>query len=349
VALSGVDKVVSKTATLMDADTVRPGVIAYPIRPMKFSVAPIVAYSVKCKNGADLPAFNTGLQKLAKADSLVQIRFDDTTKETLIVGSGELHLEILLGDLKTLAKGIELVVGKPSVSLRETCVSVGAPNMCKSSNKHNRVHVIASPLPEAVVEQMERGEAPRVDKKLWAAGYSVSDAAECGFNQLLDESKAVEYLFESKGPFVDAFKRLSQNGPLCGEQVRGVQLGIQDAKLHADRAHRGGGELMEMSRRAFSGAIMLASPRLMEPMLRVSIEAPSSMGGIIYGFIAQRRGLVVHEEPREGLPLSIWTAIVPAIEAFGLDSKGFPLDLLFTLLLTVFFFQQRWITCCHKR
>lgn len=337
IALQGIDKVISKTGTVMDAEQQK-GTIPHPIKPMKFTVTPIVAYSVRPKNGSDLPAFNVGLQKLAKQDSLVQIRFDELTKETLIVGSGELHLEVLLGDLKQLAKGIDLVIGKPSVSLRETIVATGPVSLAKSSNKHNRAFVVASPLPEHVLKEMDANESSgtgakaALDKKVWCAGYSVQEQAECGPNMLVDETRAVDYLSESKGPFIDSFKRWSQTGPLCGEQVRGVQLALTDAKLHADRVHRGAGELEQMARRAYSGALLQAEPRLMEPMLRISIEAPSNMAGLLYGFVAQRRGVVVQEEPREGLPLSIITAIVPALESFGLDAalreatsgEGFP-------------------------
>lgn len=222
---------------------------------------------------------------------------------------------------QALAKNIELVIGKPSVSLRETVLATSEPALAKSSNKHNRAFVVASPLDAETLKRMENNEpTARADKKVWAAGNSVQEQAECGLNVLLDATKAVDYLAESKGPFVDSFKRWSQAGPLCGEQVRGVQVALQDAKLHADRPHRSAAELMEMSRRAYSGAMLTAHPRLCEPMLRVSIEAPSSMAGVLYGFVAQRRGVVVQEEPREGLPLTIVTAIVPAIEAFGMDA-----------------------------
>jgi translation elongation factor EF-G len=100
-----------------------------------------------------------------------------------------------------------------------------------------------------------------------------------------------------------------------------VQLALQDVKLHADRAHRGAGELEPMCRRAFSGAVLLSGPRICEPILRVSIEAPSSMSGVVRQLVASLRGRVELEEPRAGLPLSIITAMVPAIEAFGMDAK----------------------------
>jgi elongation factor 2 len=219
VALQGIDKVCSKSATLVDdlsrvsrgAAVDAPPPPLFPIKQMRFTVAPIVAYSVRPKNGADLPAFNQGLHKLAKMDSLVQIRFDEATKETLVVGSGELHMEVLLGDLKELAKGIELVVGEPSVSLRETVVATTRDvALAKSSNKHNRVFVTAGPLSEATLLSMEESAGtsrrPNADKKLWCSGFTAQEQAECGLNQLVDETKAVDYLSESKGPFVDAFK-----------------------------------------------------------------------------------------------------------------------------------------------
>ena len=93
-------------------------------------------------------------------------------------------------------------------------------------------------------------------------------------------------------------------------------------------------------------AVLLASPRICEPILRVSIEAPSSMSGVVRQLVppllflfliiksiiihhssflpcqvASLRGRVELEEPRPGQPLCFITAMVPAIEAFGMDAK----------------------------
>ncbi len=78
--------------------------------------------------------------------------------------------------------------------------ATGPVALAKSSNKHNRAFVTASPLPEEAVRSMEANAAnPRNnDKKVWAAGYSVQEQAECGVNQLVDETHGVDYLSESK-------------------------------------------------------------------------------------------------------------------------------------------------------
>lgn len=70
VCLAGIDKFISRSATLVDEDATE----AARVREMKFTVAPVVAVSVRPKSQADLEKFKKGLQKLAKVDQLVKVR-----------------------------------------------------------------------------------------------------------------------------------------------------------------------------------------------------------------------------------------------------------------------------------
>lgn len=67
---------------------------------MKYSVSPVVRVAVKPKNQADLPKLIAGMARLAKSDPLVQCINDEETGENIIAGSGELHVEICINDLK---------------------------------------------------------------------------------------------------------------------------------------------------------------------------------------------------------------------------------------------------------
>lgn len=65
IGLVGVDNYLVKSGTISDFDE------AHNIRPMKYSVSPVVRIAVKAKNPQDLPKLIQGLQSLAKADSLI--------------------------------------------------------------------------------------------------------------------------------------------------------------------------------------------------------------------------------------------------------------------------------------
>ena len=129
---------------------------------MKYSVSPVVRVAVNAKNPADLPKFVSGLIKMSKADPLVQVI--NTETEHIICGSGELHLEICLKDLVEDYAKVEITKSDPVVPYKET-VTAKSSQICmaKSPNKHNRLYVIAEPLNEDLVVEIENGNIRAAD------------------------------------------------------------------------------------------------------------------------------------------------------------------------------------------
>ena len=93
IGLVGVDKYLVKSGTISTNEH------AYNIRPMKYTVAPVVRVAVKPKHVVDLPKLIEGLKNLAKSDPLV-LCTTEPTGEHIIAGSCELHIEICLKDLE---------------------------------------------------------------------------------------------------------------------------------------------------------------------------------------------------------------------------------------------------------
>ena len=73
VALMGIDEYLVKTGTIGNVD-----IQSYPIRCMKYSVAPIFRVAVKPKNPADLQRLQKGLTKLTKSDPLLKVDLEET-------------------------------------------------------------------------------------------------------------------------------------------------------------------------------------------------------------------------------------------------------------------------------
>ena len=161
-SLVGVDEAILKQGTITTSK------IAHTIRSMKYSVSPVVRIAVNAKNPADLPKLVSGLQKMSKADPLVQVI--NTETEHIICGSGELHLEICLKDLVDDYAKIEITKSDPVVPYKET-VTTKSSQICmaKSPNKHNRLYVVAEPLNEDLVKEIEDGNIkPSDDYKITA-------------------------------------------------------------------------------------------------------------------------------------------------------------------------------------
>ena len=268
-ALVGVDEAILKQGTISTSAQ------AHTIRSMKYSVSPVVRVAVNAKNPADLPKLVSGLIKMSKADPLVQVI--NTETEHIICGSGELHLEICLKDLVEDYAKVEITKSDPVVPYKET-VTAKSSQICmaKSPNKHNRLYVIAEPLNEDLVVEIENGNIRAADdlkvtartlidkyewdqhdaKKLWVFGPDQS-----GPNFLIDQTKAVQYLNEIRDSMEGAFQNVTKEGVLAEENLRGVRFGIQDVELHNDAIHRGGGQIIPTARRVYYACQMTATPR----------------------------------------------------------------------------------------
>lgn len=96
-----------------------------------------------------------GLKRLAKSDPMVQCIIEESG-EHIIAGAGELHLEICLKDLEEDHACIPIKKSDPVVSYRET-ISEQSNQMClsKSPNKHNRLFMMACPMPDGLAEDID--------------------------------------------------------------------------------------------------------------------------------------------------------------------------------------------------
>ena len=323
--LVGVDEAILKQGTITTS------LNAHTIRSMKYSVSPVVRVAVNAKNPADLPKLVSGLLKMSKADPLVQVI--NTETEHIICGSGELHLEICLKDLIEDYAKIEIVKSDPSVPYKET-VTEKSSQICmsKSPNKHNRLYVIAEPLDEDLVKEIENGNIKSSDdskqisrtlidkyqwdqhdaKKLWVFGPD-----QMGPNFLVDQTKAVQYLTEIRDSMESAFQNVVKEGVLAEENLRGVRFNIQDVELHNDSIHRGGGQIIPTARRVYYASEITATPRYQEPIYLCNISTPQDVMNGIYQCFSQRRGVVFNEESVQGTPLLEVKAYLPVSESFG--------------------------------
>jgi elongation factor 2 len=296
VALVGVDAYLLKSGTISTSD------VAHNIKQMKFSVSPVVRVAVEVKNNSDLPKLIEGLKRLSKSDPMVQI-YTEESGENIIAGAGELHLEICLKDLQEdFMKGAEIVISEPVVSYRET-VKTESDQVClsKSPNKHNRLHCKAEPMDPEMQQEIEDSKIvpnpkePKdqtkymadkfefiVDpKRLWAFGPDTR-----GANLLVDETSGVSYLQEIKESVNAGFQWATKEGPLCGENCRGVILKLLDVTLHADSIHRGMGQIMPTTRRVMFASMYTAEATLMEPYYLAEIAVPQEDTGGCYFMLA---------------------------------------------------------------
>merc|ERR1719305_1609437 len=326
VALGGVDQFILKSGTLSTFED------SHNIADMKYSVSPVVKVAVKPKDGKDLPKLVEGLKKLSKSDPLVVCTTEESG-EHVIAGCGELHVEICLKDLREEYAQCDFSVGDPVVAYRETVTNESSQTcLAKSPNKHNRLYVLAEPMPDELSNDIESGEAgPKADAKertkllkekyewdatdatrIWAWGPENE-----GANMVVDKTQGVQYLLEIKEHVASAFQWISKEGPLCEENMRSVRFNLMDVTMHADSIHRGAGQIAPPMRRVAFAALMTGKPTLQEPVFLVEITCPRDAMSGVYNCMNLRRGCIFEENAREGTPLLQVKAYLPVAESFG--------------------------------
>lgn len=320
--IAGVEKYVLKTGTFLSSEN------SYPLHNMTYSVHPVVRVAVEPGKPSELPKLTEALRRLSLTDSIVQCKTDESTGENIIGAAGELHMEIVLNDLQGFLKNCApLKIGEPVVSYCETIskdsleLTNGKSTLTKSPNKHNRLFMSCEPLDKEQIENIENKDfsefTNQYKRRLFCFGPEGT-----GPNLVVDQTSGVQNMQEIKDHCTAAFQWASSEGALCGEPLRGIQFNINDATLHADAIHRGGGQIIPACRRGVLGAQLSAGPRLLEPIFVVEIRVPKVNSGGVYSTLLQNRGSIVSEEAEAGnSSQSIIKAYLPVAASFGITAK----------------------------
>ena len=341
VLLEGVDASVSKTATIVEEfPAPGDGEEAYAFRALRFDNRSVVKIATEPLNPSDLPKMVEGLRSINKSYPAAVTKVEESGEHT-ILGTGEMFLDSVMKDLRELYSEVEVKVADPAVTFAETVVETSSLKcFAETPNKRNKLTMIAEPLDKGLARDIETGAVdlawPKkrlgdffqseydwdilAARSVWAFGPDASGGA----NVLLDDTLPGEVdkalLGAVKDSIVQGFQWGTREGPLCDEPIRDVKFKLLDAVVAEAPAARGGGQMIPTARRAAYSAFLLASPRLMEPVLAVEIQTPADCMSAVYNVLSKRRGHVVADAPKPGTPVYTVKALLPAIESFGFET-----------------------------
>lgn len=332
----GVDPGVTKTATLTSEFGNEDASI---FSPLKFNVLSTMKVAIEPINPSELPKMLDGLRKINKSYPVATTKVEESG-EHIILGTGELQLDCILHDLRRMYSEIELKVADPVVKFCETVVETSSLKcFAETANKKNRLTMIAEPLEQGIAEDIET-EKVRIDqsakevgdyfqnkydwdllaaRSIWAFGPDTT-----GPNMLLDDTLPNEVdkdaLYNVKESIVQGFQWGTREGPLCDEPIRNVKFKILDAQIADEAIHRSRGQIIPTARRVAYSAFLLATPRLMEPIYQVEIQAPADCVSAVWKVLSTRRGHVTSSVPKPGTPLFTVQAFIPLIDSFGFET-----------------------------
>jgi len=248
---------------------------------------PVVSLSIAPKSRADQDKLGKGLAKLTEEDPTFLVQTDDETKETILTGMGELHLEIIVDRLKC-EFGVEATVGKPKVAYRET-ITASAEDEYKhikqSGGRGQYGHVVLELEPNEpgkgyeFVNAVKGGAIPR----------NFFPAIEKG---LLEAMKTGAY---GGFPGVDIKATLLDGS---SHDVDSSELAFKLATLQC-----------------FKKVFMKCGPQLLEPSMKLGVITPEEYVNAVIGYICQKRGKVLSMEMKGNQKLV--SAEAPLSEMFG--------------------------------
>jgi elongation factor G len=305
---------VTKVEDLHIGDTVsnRAGV---PVLPLPSFPTPMFGLAVEPKARGDEQKISGSLQKIANEDPTFHVTRDSQTKELVINGTSQLHLDVLINRLKR-RFDLEVVTKEPKIPYRET-VTMNAEGQHRHKKQSGgrgqfgEVHLRVYPLPREITsaEQFfaefatkDRFEKIRLDHCHYDETYNFGfiDTIVGGTipNQFVP---AVE-----KG-----CKELLERGALAGYRIQDVAVEVYFGKDHpvdsSEAAFKTAGRV------AFKNAFLAARPVLLEPIVEVEVTVPTKYTGAILGDLNTKRARIENQDSLPG-DLAVITALAPLAE-----------------------------------
>ena len=287
-----------------------------------------MSLAVKPKKSTMQNAFGKALNKFSREDPTLRVKVDPETKETILSGMGELHLEVYIERMNR-EYGVECIAGQPNVNYKETINKKETFGKQSSSDPLGRrtIGIIVSNEPRVGLTQTDW-----VHKK--QTGGSGQYARVMGFVEPLSEEeqkeigKSTEFANRCIGTNIPpeyysscqkGMEDAMLEGALVGAEVEGVRVVLQDGASHAvdssDMAFR------TCMANAIRETMKKANPSILEPVMRVEVEIPSEFQGTVVAALNRRMGLIQNSDMNDdGSGIKI-AAEVPLSNMFGYSTE----------------------------
>ncbi|MFD5813786.1 elongation factor G [Streptomyces sp. NPDC127038] len=261
---------------------------------------PVVSVAVEARRSTETDRLVSALARLAEEDPSLVVCTDPETGQTVLSGLGELHLEVAVEKIR-LAHGLDVAVGRPRVSYRET-VARGVSGLVY---RHVKQDGGAGQFAQVVLDVEPLGTGP--DGAGGAATGFVFRSAVTGGRVPQEYVRAVEA----------GCRDALTEGPLGGHPVTGLRVTLTDGATHvkdsSETAFRAAGRF------GLREALRASAMILLEPVAEVTVTVPEEAVGAVLGDLAARRGRVSGSLARGGA--SVVTATVPLAELFGYATR----------------------------
>ncbi|MBI5741482.1 MAG: elongation factor G [Nitrospirae bacterium] len=261
----------AKLKDIQTGDTITDNGHPIVFEPIKFS-DPMISYAIEPKTRGDEEKVSTALHRMLEEDPTLKFHRDADTKEMILAGMGQVHLEVTLEKLRR-KFGAEIIMKTPKIPYRETIKAASSAQgrykkQSGGRGQYGDCWVKIEPLPRGsgfeFVDNIVGGVIPR------------------------QYIPAVE-----KGIF-DAMK----DGLIAGYPVVDMRATLYDGSYHtvdsSEMAFKIAGSM------ALKNAAQNARVIILEPIVKVEVIIPDESLGAVIGDLNSKRGKVSGVEPQAG-------------------------------------------------
>jgi elongation factor G len=248
---------------------------------------PVISMAVEPKQLKDQERLLDNLTKITDEDPTFKFIVDEDTGQVIISGMGELHLEVLAQRLKR-EFSLAVNTGKPQVVYRETISKKAQIETVFDREWGGEIHFAGI---TAEVAPMVRGKGSRF------------------VNKVSDPLMTEEFINSVE----EGIKEASESGVVMGYPVIDVETTLLDAKVKEPLSSPLAFKIVASM--AYKEACELASPLLLEPIMKLEIIVPEEFVGDVISDLNTRGGRI--EQITAKGTIKILAAIAPLSKMFG--------------------------------
>ncbi len=254
---------VAKLKETLTGDTLGDKGVAVQYPPVKLP-EPSIAFAIEAKSRNDEDRMGNGVHRILEEDQSLRFYRDPQTREFLLAGAGQQHVEIVVSRLKK-RYGVDVALKAPKIPYRETI-----RGFADVQGRHKK---------------QTGGHGQFGD--CWIKMEPLPRGGKFEFhNEIFGGAIPKNFIPAVEKGIVEA----AENGFLAGFPMVDFKVTVYDGSYHDVDSSELAFKLA--ARKAFKAAMQQAKPALLEPVMNVEIQAPVEYAGDLMGDLNGRRGRI---------------------------------------------------------
>ncbi|CAG9323281.1 FUSA [Blepharisma stoltei] len=293
---------------------------------------PVFFCRIEPENDNKQGELETILKNIHREDPSFNAKYDEESDQLFAIGQGELHLEILRDRLE-IEFGLKTRLGPMQVAYRESAETGGKTYVISIDKPGQflklklKLELVESNMKVEHLEDALHGDkfGDLIGTVEWNID-KVSDALSEHINQMrgsdYDESEFQPLKTiggESKDQIIKYLEEAMQRGAIVGYPLINIKITVEDGVWSKKRTNMVA--IKEAAAKGVRELVKISDPKLMEPLMNVSITIPDEMmGDLISDITSTRRGVVMSMEKSDN-EMSVVNALIPLVEMLGYTSN----------------------------